>query len=143
MKSFIEMEVLKEAYLTTLDIGVREDIDFTEYSKSVHNSYEVLDKLGRTKNFLRLLEFGNAIANEIRLKILHYIYENKKTCFCELENLFGIKKSTLNYHVKMLVRATLLKSSKKGKLVILELGDSFSELIPDPLMDSFKNMSSI
>ncbi len=141
MKSSISKESLREAYITTIDLGVREKTEFNHYFKIMNQTLEQINELGRKPDFLRLLEFANALANEIRLKILHYIYKNGKTCFCELENLFGVKKSTLNYHVKMMVRAGLLKSSKSGKLVILELSDDFPTLIPSVFMSSFEGMN--
>ena len=47
----------------------------------------------------------NALADKIRLKILHSIRQSdtKSLCVCDLEELLELKQSKLSYHLKKLV----------------------------------------
>lgn len=58
----------------------------------------------------------DALADKIRLKILHAIRQsNSKTlCVCDLEEILGLKQSKLSYHLKKLVEANILISEKYG-----------------------------
>lgn len=96
-----------------------------------------LDNLTTNQSFTTLMDFGNALASELRLKILHFVHRVGKTCFCELESLFKVKKSTLNYHIKLLSTPGLVKTYKNGKIIIIELGPNFDTLIPENLRVSF------
>lgn len=48
----------------------------------------------------------NALADKIRLKILHSIRQSntKSLCVCDLEELLELKQSKLSYHLKKLSR---------------------------------------
>ena len=136
-KELISKDDLREPYIITKDLAIKEIKDFKNYHKSMLSYVEQLNILDSDDNFQSLVEFGNAISSDVRLKILYFIYQTKSTCFCELESIFKIKKSTLNYHIKLLTRSDLVKTSKKGKLIVIEIGNSFDELIPEKMKKSF------
>ena len=56
----------------------------------------------------------SALADKIRLKILHSIRQSdtKSLCVCDLEELLELKQSKLSYHLKKLVDANILISEK-------------------------------
>ncbi|NJI01210.1 metalloregulator ArsR/SmtB family transcription factor [Staphylococcus hyicus] len=58
----------------------------------------------------------DALADKIRLKILHSIRQSntKSLCVCDLEELLGLKQSKLSYHLKKLVDANILIAEKHG-----------------------------
>lgn len=58
----------------------------------------------------------NALADKVRLKILHSIRQNdtKSLCVCDLEELLELKQSKLSYHLKKLVDANILIAEKHG-----------------------------
>lgn len=58
----------------------------------------------------------NALADKIRLKILHSIGQSdtKSLCVCDLEELLNLKQSKLSYHLKKLVDANILIAEKHG-----------------------------
>src|SRR5699024_3557228 len=53
----------------------------------------------------------NALADKIRLKILHSIRQSdsKSLCVCDLEELLALKQSKLSYHLKKLVEISVYK----------------------------------
>ncbi|BBL16400.1 MULTISPECIES: ArsR/SmtB family transcription factor [Staphylococcaceae] len=58
----------------------------------------------------------NALADKVRLKILHSIRQSdtKSLCVCDLEELLALKQSKLSYHLKKLVDANILIAEKHG-----------------------------
>ncbi|EKU45478.1 metalloregulator ArsR/SmtB family transcription factor [Staphylococcus pettenkoferi] len=58
----------------------------------------------------------SALADKIRLKILHSIRQSdtKSLCVCDLEELLELKQSKLSYHLKKLVDANILIAEKYG-----------------------------
>lgn len=136
--NLIDKADLQEPYIVTKDLGIKNITDFNSYYRQMNEDAEYLEKLDTDDNFTKLLEFGNALANEIRLKILHFIHKVGTTCFCELESIFKLKKSTLNYHMKLLLKTGLVHTSKKGKVIVIKLGTQFEQLMPETLKTSFQ-----
>ena len=87
--------------------------------------------------FKKLIDFGKAISNDIRLKLLYFIQNVGKTCFCELENIFALKQSTLNYHIGLLKRANLIETYKEGKLIVLQISKEFDKFADLSVFDLF------
>ena len=58
----------------------------------------------------------NALADKVRLKILHSIRQSdtKSLCVCDLEELLELKQSKLSYHLKKLIDANILIAEKHG-----------------------------
>ena len=62
-----------------------------------------------------LKKFYYALSDEVRLKILKLLYENKKMCVCEIQSFLGISQPNLSFHLKILREANIVKTEKKGK----------------------------
>ena len=135
--NIIDKEDLQEPYIITKDLKLNNISDFTSYYKKMNDTASYLSNLDTDTEFNRLLEFGNALASDIRLKMLHFVNLVGSTCFCELERIFKIQKSTLNYHIKLLTKIGLLQTYKEGKLIVIKLGGQFETLLPDELKRSF------
>lgn len=137
--NLIEKRDLQESYIVTKDLGIKEISNFDAYCCRMNDDALYIENLDEDENFMKLVELGNALSSDIRIKMLYFIYRVKTTCFYELENIFKLKKSTLNYHVKMLLKSGLVRTSKKGKVVVIELGRDFDQLIPESFKSSFNS----
>lgn len=135
--NIIDKEDLQEPYIISKDLKLKDISDFTSYYKKMNDAVAYLSDLDNDTDFNRLLEFGNALASDVRLKILYFVNMIGSTCFCELDRIFGIQKSTLNYHIKLLTKIGFLQTSKKGKLIVIKLGSQFDPLLTDELKRSF------
>lgn len=67
------------------------------------------------KNMENFLQTASAINDETRVKILYFIYVNKKVCVCEIENAFGMIQSRISRHLKILKDAGFLKVQREGR----------------------------
>ncbi len=76
-----------------------------------------------------------ALADRQRLKILHELARQGKTCVCDLTEVIGIKQSKLSYHLKILLDAGLITREKIGTWNYYEPNmNEIRHLIPEPLI---------
>lgn len=54
----------------------------------------------------------NALSDELRLKILLYLYVNGEQCVCDISSFFDISQSNISYHLKILCDASIIKKKK-------------------------------
>lgn len=50
----------------------------------------------------------NAMADELRLKVLLYLYVNGEKCVCDIGSYFNIGQSSISYHLKILCEANII-----------------------------------
>jgi ArsR family transcriptional regulator len=50
----------------------------------------------------------NALSDELRLKVLQYLYVNGEKCVCDISTEFDIGQSGMSYHLKILTDANLI-----------------------------------
>ncbi len=58
------------------------------------------------------VELFNALSDELRLKILLYLYVNGERCVCDIGNFFNINQSNISYHLKILCDAGIINKKK-------------------------------
>lgn len=63
---------------------------------------------------LPIISFANALADETRLRIIHLVFD-EAMCVCELADVLKLPQSTLSSHLKVIQKAAVLDSHKKGK----------------------------
>ncbi len=68
-------------------------------------------------NAENLAKVFKALSDPVRLRIYHFIASNPggSVCTCHMPKIFGITQPTLSYHLKRLVKAGLVKRTKRGK----------------------------
>ena len=73
----------------------------------------------------------NALADKIRLKILHSIRQSdaKSLCVCDLVELLELKQSKLSYHLKKLVDADILIAEKHGTWNYYKINEQQIQLV--------------
>lgn len=54
----------------------------------------------------------SALSDELRLKVLLYLYVNGERCVCDIGNFFDISQSSISYHLKILCDASIIKKKK-------------------------------
>ncbi len=50
----------------------------------------------------------SAMADELRLKVLLYLYVNGERCVCHIGNYFDLGQSNISYHLKILSDAKII-----------------------------------
>ena len=60
----------------------------------------------------KYVELFNALSDELRLKILLYLYVNGERCVCDIGDFFDISQSGISYHLKILCDASIITKRK-------------------------------
>src|SRR2546426_9895332 len=71
----------------------------------------------------RLLEITRAIADPLRLAVLHHLMGGP-TSVSELMAVIGVEQSRLSNHLAVLRERNLVRSTRQGRQVIYELRDA-------------------
>ena len=58
------------------------------------------------------VELFNALSDELRLKVLLYLYVNEERCVCDIGSFFDISQSSISYHLKVLCDANIINKRK-------------------------------
>ena len=137
--NLISKDQLIDPFTIINEFRVKEIGELDTYVSNISEEVEKLQALDFDPDFQKLMDFGKAVSNDVRLKILYFMKNVDKTCFCELENVLELKQSTLNYHIGLLKRANLIDTHKEGKLIVLQLSSDFQQLTQHSIFDLFNN----
>lgn len=100
----------------------------------------------KKQNFKKQADLLKALAHHIRLKIVYTLSEEKK-CVCELTDLFNISQSSVSKHLKILKKAGIIKSQKKGMYVYYSLSTNYIieilSLVKQILIDNYEKDSHL
>ncbi len=61
-----------------------------------------------------VLQKTNALASQIRLKILQLLLDHDELCVCEIERALGLKQSKVSYHLALLVNGGFIERRQSG-----------------------------
>ncbi len=73
------------------------------------------------------LQTISAINDDTRVKILHFIKQNKEVCVCDIENAFNMIQSRISRHLKILKDAGFLKVDRRGRWAFYSIRDPLDE----------------
>ena len=93
--------------------------------------YDYLSILDFVKNKtdLSLLDFGNALCEESRVKILELLLEREEVTCKDLEKIFSFSGSTAYHHITMLTRIGVVKTRNEGKTILYSLNRKYFSAI--------------
>lgn len=76
-----------------------------------------------------------ALADRHRVKILNVLSTSggEPVCVCDLEQLLGLKQSTVSYHLKQLLDIGLVEREKRGTYAYFSLTDGALDRVRDLL----------
>ena len=72
-----------------------------------------------------------ALADRHRVKIINRLLaaDGEAVCVCDLQDLLGLKQSTVSYHVKQLLDAGIVRREKRGSFAYFSLTDGALERV--------------
>jgi len=91
--------------------------DFVELEKRLEEEHEIKAESIKQLTFQDRLKIHAALTHDMRLKIMKYLSENDTASFSQLISFSHLKKefnlnpNTLNYHLKVLEHAGLIRSN--------------------------------
>ena len=97
-----------------------------------YDYFSVLDFV-KNKKDLNLLDFGNAICEESRVKILELLLERSEVTCKDLEKIFSFSGSTAYHHITMMTKIGVVKTRNEGKTILYSLNRKYFDAIIDVL----------
>jgi len=88
----------------------------------------ILKNIPNKRNLKKMASLYHALSDEIRLKILFFLYQ-QESCVCLIREITGLAYSKLSYHLKILKDAGLIKSRKLGNYVIYSISPKGKNII--------------
>lgn len=87
-----------------------------------------------------LKQVYQALADEIRLRILKLLYDHGELCVCQLLPILKISQPNLSFHLRVLRDAGLVKTKKKKKWIFYFLNKE-NEILKSNI-NFIKNLNS-
>lgn len=85
-----------------------------------------------------LAQILNLAGNEVRLKILYLLYQEKELCVCDLSDILQMKVAAISQHLRKLKDRNLIKSVRDGQILYYRL-EPFKLEVLKPLLDSISH----
>jgi ArsR family transcriptional regulator, lead/cadmium/zinc/bismuth-responsive transcriptional repressor len=70
----------------------------------------------------------NLAGNEVRLKILFLINEEKKVCVCDMSDILGMNISAISQHLRKLKDGGVISFEKTGQTIYYSLTPEYARL---------------
>ena len=67
--------------------------------------------------------------NNVRLKILFMLYEEKRLCVCDLSDILGMTISSISQHLRKLKDRKLIQSDKEAQTIFYSLTKEYEKLL--------------
>lgn len=80
-----------------------------DYMKTLHESYDM---------DIKLSSFGNAIGDEMRIRILNALAQNGECTLADLSRQLGVVNTVIMYHLDILKKESLLLYRSQGRKVL-------------------------
>lgn len=91
------------------------------------------------KNRLPNLEtFGNAISEPNRVNIWNLILEKEEITIKDLEREFGFTGTNAYYHLSLMIKAGMLKTRNRGRMVLYSINKDYFRVLCDTLGTYYK-----
>ncbi len=88
------------------------------------------DRVSELNDTFHYLSNGLALAgNNVRLKILYLLYEEKRLCVCDLSDILGMNISAVSQHLRKLKDRKLIQTEREAQTIFYSLTKTYEELM--------------
>ncbi len=88
------------------------------------------DRLVKLNNSFDYLSSGLELAgNNVRLKILLLLFEEKQLCVCDLSDILGMSISSVSQHLRKLKDRNLIVSERQAQTIFYSLTIEYKNLL--------------
>lgn len=69
------------------------------------------------------------IGNNVRLKILYLLNEEKRLCVCDLSDILGMTVSAISQHLRKLKDRKLIETEREAQTIFYSLTDEYDKIL--------------
>jgi DNA-binding transcriptional ArsR family regulator len=93
----------------------------------IDNCKKIIQK--NEKAFSQLSALLALAGNDVRLKILYLLLEEKALCPCDLADILGMSIPAISQHLRKLKDGNMIEGRREGQTIFYSLKDDQTELI--------------
>ncbi|MCZ6594642.1 MAG: metalloregulator ArsR/SmtB family transcription factor [Bacteroidetes bacterium] len=88
------------------------------------------DRVSELNETFDYLSNGISLAgNNVRLKILYLIYEEKRLCVCDLSDILTMNVSAISQHLRKLKDRNLIETEREAQTIFYSLTTEYQKLL--------------
>lgn len=88
------------------------------------------DRVSELNETFDYLSIGLSLAgNNVRLKILYLLYQEKRLCVCDLSDILGMNISAVSQHLRKLKDRKLIQTDREAQTIFYSLEKAYEELM--------------
>ena len=69
------------------------------------------------------------VGNNVRLKILYLLFEEKRLCVCDLSDVLEMNVSAISQHLRKMKDRNLIKTDREAQTIFYSLTKEYEELL--------------
>ena len=102
---------------------IRQQADIKQINRCKYTVLELNESFDYLANGLSL------VGNNVRLKILYLLFEEKRLCVCDLSDILGMKISAISQHLRKMKDRNLLETEREAQTIFYSLTAEYSTLL--------------
>ncbi|PCJ64914.1 MAG: transcriptional regulator [Bacteroidetes bacterium] len=102
---------------------IRQQADITQINRCKETVSTLNDTFDYLTNGLSL------VGNNVRLKILYLIFEERRLCVCDLSDILGMNISAVSQHLRKMKDRNLIETEREAQTVFHSLTPEYEQLL--------------
>ena len=102
---------------------IRQQADIEQINRCKKTVSELNESFDYLANGLSL------VGNNVRLKILYLLFEEKRLCVCDLSDILGMNISAVSQHLRKMKDRNLLDTERDAQTIFYSLTPEYSTLL--------------
>jgi DNA-binding transcriptional ArsR family regulator len=102
---------------------IRQQADIKQINRCKDTVLELNESFDYLANGLSL------VGNNVRLKILYLLFEEKRLCVCDLSDILGMNISAISQHLRKMKDRNLLETEREAQTIFYSLTAEYSTLL--------------
>ena len=85
------------------------------------------------------------VGNNVRLKILYLLFEEKRLCVCDLSDILGMNISSISQHLRKMKDRNLIEKEREAQTIFYSLTPEYEKLLSPffEILDKSKILESV
>ncbi|MGH1518809.1 ArsR/SmtB family transcription factor [Chryseobacterium sp. JK1] len=105
------------------NICIRQQADHSQIDRCKSTISELSYSFDHLSNGIEL------VGNNVRLKILFLIDQEKQLCVCDLSDILGMSVSAISQHLRKLKDRKLIQSERQAQTIFYSLTEDYKEML--------------
>ena len=102
---------------------IRQQADIKQINRCKDRVHELNGSFDYLSNGLELA------GNNVRLKIIFLIYEEKRLCVCDISDILGMTVSAVSQHLRKLKDRKLIETEREAQTIFYSLTEEYQKML--------------